>query len=254
MAEAILHTPNGLYNRLVKAVTSDVVFLVNPNNPTGFCLDEFGDKAFRELARYCHDHDKLLVLDLCFMPFICRDPKFKHIDCYEILNEYDVNYITIEDTGKIFPIMDTKAAIMHVSDRLVPKFERLHTNYILRHSPFVLKIVTNFIKDSIATDLAASYNLVQQNYNYLAEAIKNHRLPLSISKRTANLSIAWLAVRPPLTGQDVQQAAQKQGIELLKGSNFFWDNPDQGLHFIRIALARNTKEFEQTIDKLAGIL
>ncbi len=253
--ENLLHEPDRIYERLGEQVKTDALFIVNPNNPTGFCLDEFGEAGFREVARYCRDHDKIFIADLCFMPFICRDPAFEHFDCYEILDEYEVDYITIEDTGKILPIVDTKAAILHVSPRLVAKFERLHTNYILRHSPFVLKIVTAFIDDAIATDLREAYDLFADNYEYLLEAIQKHELPLHIEKRKANLSIAWIHVRSKeITASDIQSAGQKAGVELLAGDKFFWDNPRKGSSYIRIALARDRSAFRATIDRLVEVI
>jgi aspartate/methionine/tyrosine aminotransferase len=255
ISETLLHDPDRLYERLGAQVTTDALFIVNPNNPTGFCLDEFGEQGFRELARFCHNRGITLVIDLCFMLFICRDPAFEHIDCYKILDEYQVDYVTIEDTGKILPTMDTKAAVLHVSPGLVGKFERLHTNYILRHSPFVLQIATAFMEDGIASDLRTSYDLLATNRAYLKNSIRKHQLPLAIEERRAALSVAWLRISAKsLTADDVYNTARKHNIVLLPGDKFFWDDPSKGAQYLRIALAREQNVFQETVDALANVL
>ncbi|MFP3686292.1 hypothetical protein SB847_21545, partial [Bacillus sp. SIMBA_026] len=74
LREEILQDPAQIYDNLVARVDSlDAVFLVDPNNPTGFSLFSLfspTDHAFREVVRFCVDHDKLLVMDFCFASFI----------------------------------------------------------------------------------------------------------------------------------------------------------------------------------------
>lgn len=252
--ERLLHNPDRLYERLGAHVASDVIYLVNPNNPTGFCLDEYGAKGFEELARYCRDHRKLLIMDMCFMPFLCRDESLDHVDVYDIFDDYGIDYITIEDTGKFLPTMDMKAAILHVSDGLTPAFERLHTTFLLRHSPFILKTITAFLQ-SAEKEIHVTSRIITRNLQYLTTALRDKRLPLTVKRRRANVSIAWVHIDDPhLKAAAVRQVAREVDIEVLIGEDFFWDNPHKGHNYLRIALARDETVFRRTIDRLTAIL
>ncbi len=50
-------------------MTTDALFLVDPNNPTGFTLLSDGRRGFEEVVRFCVDHRKLLIIDRCFACF-----------------------------------------------------------------------------------------------------------------------------------------------------------------------------------------
>ncbi len=226
----------------------DVIFLVNPNNPTGFSLENYGASAYHALAQYCEANNKILVLDFTFMPFILEDEDRAVCDIYELFNGYSFNYLTIEDTGKILPVMDTKASILHASDGLVAEISRAHTNYILRVSPFILQVLT-FILDRLAQDgLGPLYDLYRSNRRYLRQMIRQHDLPLEVTPAPDSLSIAWIRITNGLSASYLQNALRRNNIEILIGNNFFWSDKSQGGGYIRIALARERKEFIESID------
>jgi len=253
LKEGIFHDATTLYEKLVHAVHTDAVYLVNPNNPTGFCLDEQGELPFRELARFCHDHHKLLIIDMCFMPFVSLDRALTHIDCYQIFDKADIDYIIIEDSGKFLPTMDLKASILHVSSRLVPRFDQLHSSFILRASPFALKTITAFLEEAMTTNMAPTYTLIHKNLCYMRNAFRD--LPLVVEQRPAKFSLAWIRITDEhLTAADLRQAAQQVQIDILTGNTFYWDDPAKGDRYIRIALARDQIAFQRTIDLLGGQL
>ena len=51
----------------------DIVFLCNPNNPTGFVIDE---ELLVKIADICEQQQTYLVVDECFQDFIARDKQF----------------------------------------------------------------------------------------------------------------------------------------------------------------------------------
>lgn len=68
--ETLLQSPTNVYAKLQSAAANvDAIFLVDPNNPTGTSMFAKGADTFVEVARYCKDHGKLLILDFCFAAF-----------------------------------------------------------------------------------------------------------------------------------------------------------------------------------------
>lgn len=69
LGEHLFSETSAVYRNLEKhAAELDAIVLVDPNNPTGFSIFADGAATFKEIVRYCVDHKKLLVLDLCFAP------------------------------------------------------------------------------------------------------------------------------------------------------------------------------------------
>ncbi|HLD81755.1 MAG TPA: aminotransferase class I/II-fold pyridoxal phosphate-dependent enzyme [Patescibacteria group bacterium] len=76
LKEEWLHRPDTIYNNLKKHVKTDVLFIVSPNNPTGFELMGQGDQnkiRYHEIVRYAKDHKKILAFDFCFYSFVLPD-------------------------------------------------------------------------------------------------------------------------------------------------------------------------------------
>ena len=90
---------------------SDVLWLVQPNNPTGFCL---GESAFREIISTASKRYFSLFIDFCFRFYA---PVLMKWDQYKILNESGVGFVCFEDTGKTWSIGVTKVGVTTCSDR-----------------------------------------------------------------------------------------------------------------------------------------
>ena len=56
LPEEDLADVDSIYDNLCQRVTTDALFLVDPNNPTGFTLLTEGRRAFEEVVRFCVDH------------------------------------------------------------------------------------------------------------------------------------------------------------------------------------------------------
>lgn len=109
LAEHLFAQPENIYANLAASTQNlDAIFLVDPNNPTGFSLFSQGPYAFKEVVRFCVDHNKLLILDLCFAAFMITVGQ-PRCDIYEILEDSRVRYIAMEDTGKIWPFSKQSA-------------------------------------------------------------------------------------------------------------------------------------------------
>lgn len=85
--ERLFQSPASIYANLQTAAANvDSIFLVDPNNPTGSSMFSAGTDTFVEVARYCKDHGKLLILDFCFAAFF-KTAGGSRFDAYAILDD-----------------------------------------------------------------------------------------------------------------------------------------------------------------------
>ncbi len=114
------------------------------------------------VVRYCVDHDKLLVLDFCFAAFIKVSGQ-ERCDAYAILEDSGVRYIAMEDTGKTWPLQDAKCVTIMASRSLNDDIYKIVTSVLLNVSPFVLKLVTQYVKDSTEDNSSSVRDLLDVN-------------------------------------------------------------------------------------------
>jgi aspartate/methionine/tyrosine aminotransferase len=253
LSETLLLEPADIYQRLVKQVKTDAIFLVDPNNPTGTTLLKHGRKGFEEVVRYCKDHQKLLILDLCFASFAEMDPDLGRFDLYELLEDSKVSYIAIEDTGKTWPLQDAKCALLTVSDDLYDDIYNIHTSILLNVSPFVLNTVTQFLRDSQQDQWASVKGVLNGNREVAKKTLEGSLL--EYLEPSAKVSVAWFKIKPPeLTATRLQAILEESNVYVLPGTYFFWSDHSKGERFIRIALAREPHIFEAAITELRKAL
>lgn len=76
---------------------TDIVFLCNPNNPTGQVTDSI---TVEKIAAHCKKNDAVLVVDECFLDFVENKEKYSIVDK---LHKYD-NMIVLKAFTKIYAI------------------------------------------------------------------------------------------------------------------------------------------------------
>lgn len=248
LQEQWLHDPETLYETLKNNVTADAVFIVDPNNPTGFTLTGTATdvnatkRGFLELFRYAKDHDKVLIFDFCFASFLLPGTEWGIFEIYDELEKSGVRYIAIEDTGKTWPLQDTKVALLKTSTDLYEEMYTIHTSYLLNVSPFILNLVTEYILDSERDNFASVYDLLDRNRTIAREALRGSILEMQEPK--SRVSIAWCKINNPnVTATELQKVILAEGVYVLPGTYFFWSDRTKGERFIRIALARNIDMF-----------
>lgn len=259
LKEEWLHDPDSIYDNLKNNIKSDALFIVDPNNPTGFTLTgsakspEETKKGFLELFRYAKDHDKLLIFDFCFAFFLMPGKELGIFEIYQELENSAVKYITIEDTGKTWPIQDAKVAMIKTSKDLYQEVYDIHTSYLLNVSPFVINLVTQYIQDSIDTNFYSVHSILDRNRELARDLFKDTLLELQEPK--SKVSVAWLKIKDEkIKASELQQAILKKSVYVLPGTYFFWSNRREGEKYIRIALARNTEVFEPAIKLIKQVI
>jgi aspartate/methionine/tyrosine aminotransferase len=202
-------------------------------------------------VRFCVDHSKLLILDLCFAAFIMASNHSRY-DVYAILEDSGVRYIAMEDTGKTWPLQDAKCATIMASRDLDAEVYEIVTSVLLNVSPFILKLVTRYVQDSGADDFASVRELLETNRQCAREYLGPR---LSYCEPMVKTSVAWFRIKDPAQSSDALQAyLLSHQIYVLQGKYFFWSHPQRGQRFIRVALARNPDDFVQAMIAMRNAL
>lgn len=253
LGELLFRDHSAIYGNLVEhAIDLDALVLVDPNNPTGFSLFSPGPEAFLEVVRFCVDYDKLLVMDLCFAAFILTSGQ-PRCDVYAILEDAGVRYIAMEDTGKTWPLQDAKCATIMASRDLNEDIYNIVTSVLLNVSPFILNLITRYVEDSGADDFASVRQVLETNRRCAREHLD---LPLlGYCEPMVETSVAWFQIKDPAVSADaLQDYLLQRNIYVLPGKYFYWHHPQQGQHYIRIALARNPEMFAQAMQAMRAAL
>ena len=219
---------------------TSAIVLVSPNNPTGCSLTP---QSFEALVEFCDKKRKLLVLDSSFR-FYNPIPGW---DQYELLNRSNIDYIVIEDTGKTWATHELKIGLLAVSSRLFGPLFKIHSDLILHVSPFVLKLLTEFIRLSIQDSLLYQRQIVMKNRQTLYKALSS---TLFEPTEAPFMSVSWLRILSGETSQRIAKHLANWGVFVLPGNNFFWSKPQQGDRFIRVSLARETATFDRAVSSL----
>lgn len=254
LKEELLHDTDQIYDNLKTHVHTDAIFIIDPNNPTGFTLlGSQNKKAFEQVIKFCQDYDKLLIIDYCFANFLMNDDDLELYDTYKVLKESGIKYMAIEDTGKTWPIQDAKIAMLKVSDNIYEEMYSIYTAYILNVSPFILNFLTEYLLDSHKCQFASTNNLLNTNRTILEKTFRDSIL--KSHKPKGKVSVAWCEIKDPnLNATELQKMLYQNGVYVLPGTYFYWHNPDQGERYIRIALARDTDNFVEGVSLMKDIL
>ncbi|MGH3564849.1 MAG: aminotransferase class I/II-fold pyridoxal phosphate-dependent enzyme [Pseudonocardia sp.] len=252
LPEHYLANPQTIYDNL-KKVKADALYLVDPNNPTGFSLLKDGRRGFEEVVRFCKDHDKLLLLDLCFASFALCDPRHDRFDLYKLLEESGVTYAAIEDTGKTWPVQDAKAAMITASENIWADIYNIHTAVLLNVSPFVLNILTHYVQDSIEDGLASVREVITENRRTVRETLDG--TILDYVESVVDTSVAWFRLTTSdLTASELQRRLIDEQVYVLPGTYFYWSQPQKGERYVRIALARQPGTFAAAMSAMREVL
>lgn len=228
----------------LETVSTDVLFLVSPNNPTGRVLRE---DNFQRIVEHCARRGTMLVLDSCFRFYVPPDLTF---DQYATLDEAGIDCIIIEDTGKTWPTAELKAPFMSVSKHLIDPIARINSDFILHVPPVVVALLTDFLKLSIQDERGGILTVVAQNRAALYAELAGSLLhPIE----QPFMSMSWLRIESPMPAPAVSRLLGQNGIHVLPGNQFFWSDESLGDPFLRVALVRDPVMFAQAAAKLAQV-
>ncbi|SBT65714.1 Aspartate/methionine/tyrosine aminotransferase [Micromonospora sediminicola] len=206
------------------------IVVTHPNNPTGLVTPE---GHLRSLAEHAARHGQTIIIDASFRGQV-RDAQY---DSYAVLDAAGADWITIEDTGKLWPTHELKIGLLAYSERTRLPIERAFSESLLAASPVVLQLVTALATDWVNGGYDRARALVERNRRTVREAIGT--VGLRLADPTSQISVARIELPP--NGPDSSLLYKEmlvRGVHVLPCAPFHWADPAGGLPFIRVSLAR----------------
>jgi aspartate/methionine/tyrosine aminotransferase len=215
----------------------DAVFLVLPNNPSGWSLNE---SEILELDKACSRAGLPIIIDQSFRAF--EDPNLDGIH----LDDRSSTFIVIEDTGKTWPSGELKVGtLLTNSDSTRHQLETLVEEITLNVAPFTFAFITELIKYEQITG-RRSRDAVRSNLQWLQD-----QALLQTSQARYPMSVL---VIPTLIGGH-EKAAQLllHDTSVLPIGQFYWSQ-ETNPRAIRIALYRHEDAFQSTVERISHLL
>jgi aspartate/methionine/tyrosine aminotransferase len=213
------------------------LFVILPNNPTGFMLNALD---FRSLCELCERKGVTFIVDKTFRLY-SRDI----FDDYAIMQDSGVEFVVIEDTGKTWPTLDLKVSLLVYKDTVASELRMLYEEIFLCSSNFVLLLLTRLAQQTAHHGLA---QVVQKpaaaRLGLVGDVLANSPLSLVPNKFKTVLPLAWIDCKESGT-TDLELVAYLKGygLAVLPGRNFYWNSPEENTYNIRISLMRPTMMF-----------
>lgn len=231
-----------LDKKKLESITTDALMIVCPNNPSG---QELSKLQFQQIVDVCKKRHILLIIDFSFRFY----SNLTTWDQYEILQKSGVEFITLEDTGKTFPTLDLKLGILLASKSIYSQLQDITNDFLLNVSPFVFKLLTEYIEAENNTLVPSYQEIVNINRKKLIESLKDS--PVVIQNHNSRLSVAWIKIPENWKSSVFCKWLETKKIFVLPGIPFFWNDKKCGENYFRVALARPTSFFENAAKKLA---
>lgn len=246
--ESAFHNLHEL-ERHIRLNELDAIFLVNPNNPTGRVVDKTLFSALIAVAKRC---EITVILDTSF-----RFGHLNGLDEYIMLQQSGLSYVILEDTGKIWPTLDTKASILSYSEDIAPLMRRIYEELYLCSSNFSLALVAHFIKDTqIKGGLKYIQNIIKKRLNLVEQFIWDLPVYIDSNPLSSNMSVAWLNIESlAVSDLNLVYIFAKQNLAVLPGRYFYWNSHKKNGHTrIRIALLKPEKAFRESLRTLRSTI
>jgi len=219
------------------------IVVTHPNNPTGVVTPE---GHLRSLAEHAVHYGQMVIIDASFRGQV-RDAQY---DSYAVVEGADADWIMIEDTGKLWPTHELKIGMLAYSERTKLPIERAFSESLLAASPVVLQLVEALAADWMNGGFERARDLVERNRAVVRETIAS--VGLRLADPTSQISVARIGL--PADGPDsslLYKDLLERGVHVLPCAPFHWADPEAGLRYIRISLARPFRMVQSAALKLA---
>jgi DNA-binding transcriptional MocR family regulator len=148
-----------------------------------------------------------------------------------------VEYVVIEDTGKIWPTLELKLGLLAFSEGCTLELGGAASDLLLTVSPFVLLLVERLAAEAADGGLGRLHALIAHNREILASALKG--TGAAIEHPESRTSVALVRLPDGVHGQRLWRDLASKGLYVLPANAFFWAEPAEGDEFVRVALARD---------------
>lgn len=244
ISEVVL-TDMALLEELLYSKQLDALFMVNPNNPTGLVIDA---ATMSNIVELCSRLDVVLILDTSF--------RFCHktdIDEYALLIEKGCSFIILEDTGKQWPTLDTKASLLSYSENLARDIRNIYEEIYLCCSNFSLRLIIAFIDATLKKGgLSYIQSIISRNIEIATSELKDSMITIEALEPDSTMTIMWLNIeKTGLSDLELTEYLATYSVAVLPGRYFYWNSHQvAGHNRIRIALLKPDDQFGPSILRL----
>lgn len=215
----------------------DALILTIPNNPTGRTISA---ESFASLCSACASQGVKLVLDCCFRVY-----EHQAVDHYSIINSTGVTAAVIEDTGKLFNVLDIKLGILWATPHWRAAISEVHKDFILE-APLLHLLVLRHLMEADLRYGEALRARVAANRKLANDAL----VPRGFTQIGVQDSAVQLyRVDGCVSAAQLAATTRDMGVGIVEADGFFW-NLDSADAYIRIALARPTQVFKALLNTL----
>ena len=203
------------------AENPDLIFICNPNNPTGTLTDP---ALIKKLLDHCKNSNAMVAVDECFLDFT---EKADDYTSKIYLDEYK-NLIIFKAFTKLFTMPGVRLGYSLCSDEMV-------INNLYFHGPDWA--VSNLAQAAGIAALDGADQFVRQTVDYVsAERNKMEKELLRLGYRVFKTSANYVFLQSPYSF-DLQEELNKEGIRIRSCSNYHeLDNS-----YFRIAVSTSEK-------------
>ncbi|MGH8474137.1 MAG: aminotransferase class I/II-fold pyridoxal phosphate-dependent enzyme, partial [Gammaproteobacteria bacterium] len=200
----------------------------------------------RSLAEHAAREGQTVIVDAAFRGQV-KDAQY---DTYEILDEAGVDWITFEDTGKLWPMHEMKIGMLCFSRRHAEAIGSAFAESLLSASPAVLLLVRELARGWVDGGFDQARALIEHNRRLVAAEVA--KVGLGLADPTSQISVARIQL--PAEGPDSAKLYREmvgRGVHVLPCPPFHWACPEEGLRLIRVSLARPSGSVETAARTLA---
>jgi len=143
--------------------------------------------------------------------------------------------------------------MLTASQDLYQQVYDIHSSILLNVSPFILNMLSAYIDDSESDGFASVRDVLESNRNFARETLRG--TVMEYMEPVVKVSVAWFKIKDRgLTATRLCQAAYNDEVYILSGAYFLWSRRELGERYVRIALAREPKQFRNAILQLRETL
>lgn len=206
------------------------VITANPNNPTGALLRA---AALRRLAESCAVRDIVLVIDACFRAFDSR----AQYDTYDVLDLTGVDYVVIEDTGKLWPTGGIKLGFVVTSAHSTLAVTEVAADILLTAPPFSVAVIEAFAVDMANGGLGTLHKRIADNRAILSDELDGS-VVAALADGDSRVSVSRIELPRGTSSTRLWGQLLRMGVHSVPCRPFYWARPSTGERYLRIALAR----------------
>ena len=211
------------------------LYIALPNNPTGAVLDP---DELRRLAESCARRDVALAIDACFRAFDV-DAQY---DTYEILDATGVDYVVVEDTGKLWPLGGVRLAFLAWAEHSELGIPDASADLLMNAPPFSALVVEAFAEDMADGGLAVIHDRLETNRRILRETLLGSGA--EVVDRGSKVSMSLVRMPDGMPSTRLWGRLLRRGVHAVPGRPIWWARPRDGERYLRVALAREPEVIE----------